>query len=127
MERSLIAAALAALALALAGCGAAAEPQPSGKVHGTVYVLNQDVLVDLAGGGFATITVGLQVESGTETAEAQTGVLREVLNTDLTGIDRRDLLDRERRESLKARLARDIRKHTDVQVDEVLLTDFTLH
>jgi flagellar basal body-associated protein FliL len=127
MERSLIAAALAALALALAGCGAATEPQPSGKVHGTVYVLNQDVLVDLAGGGFATITVGLQVESGTETAEAQTGVLREVLNTDLTGIDRRDLLDRERRESLKARLARDIRKHTDVQVDEVLLTDFTLH
>ncbi|WP_028068123.1 flagellar basal body-associated FliL family protein [Solirubrobacter soli] len=125
MGRSLIAA--AAAALVLAGCGAQAAPTTPSKVHGTVYVLNQDVLVDLAGGGYATITVGLQVDSGTETAESQTGVVREVLTNDLMGIDRRDLLDRERRDQLKLKLARDIRKHTDVKLDEVLLTDFTLH
>ena len=122
MARALILA-----ALLLAGCGAQAAPTAPSKVHGTVYVLNQDVLVDLAGGGYATITVGLQVEAGTDTAEAQTGIVREVLNNDLTGIDRRDLLDRARRGRLKAKLARDIRKRTDVELDGVLLTDFTLH
>jgi hypothetical protein len=125
MARSLIAAATAALLLA--GCGAEPVPTAPSKVHGTVYVLNQDVLVDLAGGGYATITVGLQVESGTETAEAQTGVVREVLTNDLMGIRRSDLLDRERRDVLKRKLARDIRRHTDVELDGVLLTDFTLH
>ena len=120
MVRSLIAG--AALALLMAGCGAqesATEP--------TVYVLSKDVLVDLAGGGYATLTVGLEVRHGTETAEAQTGRVREIVSNDLTGIDRRDLLDRERRDYLKLKLARDIRKHTDVELDGVLLTDFTLH
>ena len=50
----------------------AAKPKP--HVSGTVYVLNEPVVVDLAGGGYATVTVGLQVESGTETAEAQTAL-----------------------------------------------------
>ena len=125
MARSLIAAATAVLLLA--GCGAEPAPTVPSKVHGTVYVLNQDVLVDLAGGGYATITVGLQVDSGTDTAEAQTDVVREVLTNDLMGIRRSDLLDRERRDVLKRKLARDIRKHTDVELDGVLLTDFTLH
>lgn len=125
MGRALIAA--AAAALLLAGCGAQAAPTTRSKVHGTVYVLDQDVLVDLAGGGYATITVGLQVEAGTETAESQTGAVREVITNDLTGIDRRDLLDHERREGLKDKLTRDIRERTDVELDGVLLTDFTLH
>jgi hypothetical protein len=124
MGRALIA---AAVALALAGCGAQAAPTTPGKVRGTVYILSDDVLVDLAGGGYATITVGLRVQSGTDTAESQTGVIRDVLTNDLTGIDRRELLERERRDLLKLKLARDIRKHTDVELDEVLLTDFTLH
>lgn len=125
MGKSLIAAAVAALLVA--GCGAEPASTTSSKVHGTVYVLDKDVLVDLAGGGYATITVGLQVESGTDSAESQTGVVREVLTNDLMGIDRRDLLDRDRRDALKLELARDIRKHTDVKLDEVLLMDFTLH
>jgi len=112
-------AALAAAAL-LAGCGGS-------EVHGaSVYVLSDDVLVDLAGGGYATVTVGLEVESGTETAEAQTGVVREIVTNDLTGIDRIDLLDSERRDALKRKLARDIRKHTDIELDAVLLTDLTM-
>jgi hypothetical protein len=112
----------AAAALLMAGCGAT-SPQ---KARGTVYVLDKDVLVDLAGGGYATLTVGLDVRNGTDTAEAQTDVVREIVSNDLTGIERDDLLDRERRALLKVRLARDIRKHTDIELDGVLLTDFTL-
>jgi flagellar protein FliL len=102
----------------------AAKPKP--HVDGAVYVLDEPVLVDLAGGGYATVTVGLQVESGTDTAEAQTAVVRDVVTTDLTGVERADLLDRTRRNFLKLKLARDIRKRTDIELDGVLLTDLTL-
>jgi hypothetical protein len=117
---------LASAALLLAGSGGArstARPQ----THSTVYVLDDDVVVDLAGGGYASITIGLEVESGTDTAEAQTATIREVVSNDLTGIERDDLLLGERRESLKVKLARDIRRRTDIRLDGVLLTDFTLH
>jgi hypothetical protein len=116
----------AAAALLVTGCGAQERATTPGKAHGTVYVLNKDVLVDLAGGGYATITVGLDVRNGTDAAEGQTDVVREIVSNDLTGIDRDDLLDRERREFLKLKLARDIRTHTDIDLDGVLLTDFTL-
>jgi hypothetical protein len=116
----------AAAALLVTGCGAQERATTPGKAHGTVYVLNKDVLVDLAGGGYAMITVGLDVRNGTDAAEGQTDVVREIVSNDLTGIDPDDLLDRERREFLKLKLARDIRTHTDIDLDGVLLTDFTL-
>jgi hypothetical protein len=119
VARPLIAA--LAAAVLLAGCGGSAAREPS------VYVLHDDVVVDLAGGGYATVTVGLQVQSGTDTAESQTGVVREIVTNDLTGIDRADLLDHERRDFLKLKLARDIRSHTDIELDAVLLTDLTMH
>jgi hypothetical protein len=111
---------LAAVALVLAGCGAQ-KPQDA------VYILSDDVIVDLAGGGYASITLGLDVANGTDTAEAQTATVREVVSNDLTGIARADLLVGARRERLKRRLARDIRARTDIQLERVLLTDFTLH
>ena len=101
----------------------AAKPAP--KVHSDIYVLSEPVLVDLAGGGYATLTVGLEVQ-GLDVAEAQSGIMREIVNKDLTNIDRTMLLDSERREVLKARVARDIREHTDIKLDGVLLTDFTI-
>jgi hypothetical protein len=109
-----------AAALALCGCGATDEGP-------TVYVLSKDVIVDLAGGGYATVTVGLEVQHGVDTAEAQTGLVREIVSNDLTGIDRESLRDRERRAALKVKLARDIRARTDISLDGVLLTDLTLH
>ena len=117
---------VAAAALLLAGCGGARASAPP-KTHGAVYVLDDDVIVDLAGGGYASVTIGLEVESGTDTAEAQTAIVREVVSNDLTGIERDDLLVSERRESLKGKLTRDIRRRTDIRLDDVLLTDFTLH
>jgi flagellar FliL protein len=96
------------------------------KVDSDVYVLSEPILVDLAGGGYATLTVGLELEGGLETAEAQTNIVRDIVTKDLTNIDRAELLVRERREILKRRVERDIRKHTDIRLDGVLLTDFTL-
>ncbi len=102
----------------------AAKPAP--KVDSDIYVLSEPILVDLAGGGYATLTVGLELEGGLETAEAQTNTVRDIVTKDLTNIDRAELLVRERREVLKRRVERDIRKHTDIKLDGVLLTDFTL-
>jgi hypothetical protein len=115
----------AAAALLLAGCGG--QTSSHAKQPGTVYILNHDVIVDLAGGGYASITLGLEVEAGTDTAEEQTPIVREVVSNDLTGIRRDDLLIAERRDAVKAKLARDIRRRTDIQLDRVLLVDFTLH
>jgi hypothetical protein len=103
------------------------KAKPASNVHSDIYVLHHPVLVDLAGGGYATVTVGLEVHGGVETADAQSGIVREIVTNDLTNIDRADLLVRERRQLLKLKLARDIRKRTDVSLDGVLLTDFTLH
>jgi hypothetical protein len=110
----------ALVALALAGCGASQTGGPS------VYVLDDDVIADLAGGGYVTVTVGLELNSGPDTAEAQSGVVREVVTNDLTGIGRDDLLSSERRDVLKLKLAHDIRKRTDIDLDAVLLTDLTM-
>jgi hypothetical protein len=85
------------------------------------------VIADLAGGGYAAVTIGLQLQPGADTAEAQSAIVREVVSNDLTGIDRADLLVKARRASLKAKLARDIRRRTGIRLDAVLLTDFTLH
>jgi hypothetical protein len=114
-----------AAAVLLAGCGA--DRAPAAKVDSTVVVLDDDVIVDLGGGGYATITVGLEVRNGTDAAEAQAGLVREIVTNDLTGLDRATLLDRDRRELLKRKLARDIRKRTDIVLDTVLLTDLTVN
>jgi flagellar basal body-associated protein FliL len=135
---SKLAAALAVVALLGGGVYefALAEPQraaahptpaatPKPKVTGTIVVAKQ-VVVDLSGGRFATVTVGLEVPAKWEQAFAESGVVRDVVTRDLTSLEPDDLLVRERRDQLKLRLARDIRSQTDVQVGRVLLTDFTI-
>jgi hypothetical protein len=86
----------------------------------------KQVVVDLAGGRYATVTVGVEVPPKWEQGFAESGVVRDVVTRDLTNLEPADLLVRERRDRLKLRLARDIRAQTDVQVGRVLLTDFTV-
>jgi flagellar basal body-associated protein FliL len=104
---------------------AAARPTPKHNVTGTIVMAKQ-VVVDLAGGRYATVTVGVEVPPKWEQAFAESGVVRDVVARDLTNLEPADLLVRERRDQLKLRLARDIRAQTDVQVGRVLLTDFTI-
>ncbi len=117
----------------------AAEPKP--KVEGTVYVLGKEFLVNLADGRFAKLTVALVLDPEDESAAggeggstppegfgtmAQEAVVRDVITDDLTDAKDRELVDRDGREALKKQILKDLKKHTDVKVDEILFTDVTV-
>lgn len=120
---------------------ATAEPKP--KVEGTVYVLGKEFLVNLADGRFAKLTVALVLDPEDESAApaggeggstppegfgtmAQEAVVRDVITDDLTDAKDRELVDRDGREALKKQILKDLKKHTDVKVDEILFTDVTV-
>jgi flagellar FliL protein len=134
--------------LALVGAGGAyktvlAKPKekaPEPKVHGEIYVLPKEFLVNLAGGRFAKLQVALVVEHlpvaagghgapappegyGTEPQEA---VVRDIITNELTDASDRELIDRHGRERIKKRILGSIKKHTDVHVEEVLFPDVTV-
>jgi flagellar FliL protein len=119
---------------------AAAKP----KVDGTVYILGKEFLVNLADGRFAKLTVALVLaHDDTSTAAAgghegapkppegfgamsQEAVVRDVITDDLTDAKDSSLIDREGREKLKKQILKDLKKKTDVKVDDILFTDVTV-
>jgi flagellar basal body-associated protein FliL len=140
------------VAVLLAGVGGAyktvlAKPkakEPEPKVHGSVYVLGKEFLVNLHDGRFAKLTVALvlahddtsTVAAGGHGAApkppegygtmAQEAVIRAVVTDDLTDVKARDVIDREGREHLQDRILKDIRKKSDVKVEHVLFPDVTV-
>ena len=113
------------------------------KVEGTVYVLGKEFLVNLADGRFAKLTVALVLDPKDESAAAgeghaagkppegfgammQEAVVRDVITDDLTDSKDAELIDRAGRARVKARILKDLRKRTDVKVDDVLFTDVTV-
>ncbi|HEY6890649.1 MAG TPA: flagellar basal body-associated FliL family protein [Solirubrobacter sp.] len=125
IKRLVLAAAVAAL---LVGAYKLTLGKPAPAVaHERVAVMKHQVIVDLAGGRYAAVTLGLEVPESSDEEIAESAVVQDVVTRDLTNLDPADLLVRERRERLKVRLARDIRAQTDVPVARVLLTDFTIH
>jgi flagellar protein FliL len=115
---------------------AAAEP----KVHGEIYVLPKEFLVNLADGRFAKVSVALVVEHiavaagghgaptppegyGTEPQEA---VVRDLITDTLTDSADHDLIQREGREKIKKKILVAIKKNTDVHVVDVLFPDVTV-
>lgn len=124
--------------LVLAG-GEEARAKP--KVQGEVYVLPKEFLVNLSDGHFAKVGVGLVFEDGfTATPEAeghggravppegfgpltQEPLVRDIVTDVLTDSGARDLRARQGREQLKARIARRLKRSTDVEVHDVLFTD----
>jgi flagellar FliL protein len=117
-----------------------AEKAPEPKVHGEVYVLPKEFLVNLADGRYAKVQVALVVEPheaagghgeeatppegyGTEPQEA---VVRDIVTDQLTDSADADLIEREGREALKKRIKKEILAHTDVHVEEVLFPDVTV-
>ena len=119
---------------------AAAKP----KVDGTVYILGKEFLVNLADGRFAKLTVALVLaHDDTSTAAAggheaaakppegfgamtQEAVVRDVITDDLTDIKDNDLISRDGRIKGKEEILKDLKKHTDVKVEDVLFTDVTV-
>jgi flagellar FliL protein len=117
-----------------------AEKLPEPKVHGEIYILPKEFLVNLAGGRFAKLQVALVVEHLPHAAgghgapvppegygnEPQEAVVRDIITDELTDASDQDLIDRHGREKIKERILKSIKKHTDVHVEEVLFPDVTV-
>jgi flagellar basal body-associated protein FliL len=114
-------------------------PAPKPKVDGTVYVLPKEFLINLSGGRFAKLSVGLVLDHSQPTADTsgheatkppegfgtlpQEAVIRDLVTDTLTDGSADSLVSEHGRERLKSKLLVSIKKKTDVKVDEVLFTD----
>jgi flagellar basal body-associated protein FliL len=116
------------------------EKAPEPKVHGTVYVLPKEFLVNLADGRFAKLQVALVLEEVAAAAgghgaavppegygsEPQEAIVRDVITDELTNASDHELIQREGRDKIKKKILVSIKKHTDVHVEEVLFPDVTV-
>jgi flagellar FliL protein len=119
------------------------EKAPEPKVHGEVYVLPKEFLVNLADGRYAKVSVALIVEPaagggghggghGAPTppdgygAEPQEAVVRDLITDVLTNASDHELIQGEGREKIKKKILKSIKEHTDVHVEEVLFPDVTV-
>jgi flagellar protein FliL len=113
-------------------------PAPKPKVDGQVYVLPKEFLINLSGGRFAKLSVGLVLDHSQPTASAdkeaakppegfgtlpQEAVIRDLVTNRLTDDTTDSLVTEKGREKLKKQLLLSIKKKTDVKVEEVLFTD----
>jgi flagellar FliL protein len=122
-----------------------AEAKPKPKVHGTVYMLQKEFLVNLHEGRFAKLQVGLILaHDDVSTAPAggghgaapappegygpmaQEGVVRDVITDVLTDAEDAELIESKGRHHLKEEILKDIKKHTDVKVEHVIFSDITV-
>lgn len=119
------------------------EKAPEPKVHGEVYVLPKEFLVNLADGRFAKLQVALVVEPAAGGgghggghgapappegygAEPQEAIVRDLITNELTNASDHQLIQREGRERIKNQILKSIKEHTDVHVEEVLFPDVTV-
>lgn len=118
-----------------------APKAPEPKVHGEVYVLGKDFLVNLRGGRYAKLGVALIIEHGTAVPPAgdshgappeppegygtlpQEAIVRDIVTDVLTDSDAGDLTSRSGRHEVKERIVKTIKKSTDVHIEDVLFTD----
>jgi flagellar basal body-associated protein FliL len=124
---------------------AEAEKKPEPKVHGTVYMLQKEFLVNLADGRFAKLQVGLVLSPEDHSTEAaggghgaaatppegygamlQEGVVRDVVTDTLTDATDKELIEKKGREHLKEDILKGIKKHTDVKAEHVIFSDVTV-
>lgn len=124
---------------ALAKPAAAEKP----KVHGSVYVLGKEFLVNLSEGRFAKLTVALVLNDEDKSTEAsghgagaavpegfgpmgQEAIVRAEITDVLTDARDRDLIKADGRRRLQQVILKRISEHTDVKAESVLFTDVTV-
>ena len=120
---------------------APAKPKPN--VHGTVYMLQKEFLINLADGRFAKMQIGLVLaEDDTSTVAAghgetasppegygamgQEGIVRDLITGVLTDAKDKDLIGEDGREELKKEILKVLKRKTDVKVEEILFSDLTV-
>ena len=108
------------------------------KVHGQVYVLPKEFVLNLAEGRFVKLGVGLvlshdeKLEAGGHGAPTppegygplpQEALVRDVVTDTLTDRPADALIRRNGRHEIKEKLLKALHKKTDVHVEDVLFTD----
>ena len=106
------------------------------KVHGQVYVLPKEFLLNLQGNHFVKLNVGLVLADGSVPAKAegapppdgfgllpQEAVVRDVITDTITDTRPDQLVSRKGRNALKTKILKGLRARTDVKVNDVLFTD----
>jgi flagellar FliL protein len=114
------------------------------KIHGVVYVLPKEFIVNLDDGHFAKFNVALVLDHSQPTAPAagghgapveppegygtleQEAVIRDIVTDEVSGAESDDLVKRKKRKKLKKHIYKEVKSHTDVKVHEVLLTDIAV-
>jgi flagellar basal body-associated protein FliL len=110
-----------------------AKAAPKPRVEGALLTLAPEFVVNLDGGHYGKVTVALELDKADMPAAAEgsdtppkleeDAAVRAVVTDDLTGLTRDDMISRERRHRLLERMLKDLRKKTDVKVQEVMFTD----
>ena len=111
------------------------------KVHGDVYVLPKEFVLNLDDGRYARLGVGLVLEHGALAEAAggghgaapkppdgygvlpQEALVRDIVTDMLTAADPDALTDRAGRKKLKKKILETIHQKTDVHAEQVLFTD----
>ncbi|HEX8085805.1 MAG TPA: flagellar basal body-associated FliL family protein [Solirubrobacteraceae bacterium] len=119
-----------------------AEKPP--KIHGDVYVLGKDFLVNLADGHYAKLGIAIVVDHGAAAPAGggghsappkppegygplpQEAAVRDIVTDTLTDVKDDELTEREGREELKERILKRVKQATDVPIHEVLFTDVSV-
>jgi flagellar FliL protein len=116
----------------------APEKKPEPKVHGEIYILPKEFLVNLDDDRYAKLTVALVLKHGEPVAAAeghgaappegwgtlpQEAVIRGLVTDTLTGAKASKLVDPAGRDKLKEKLLVKFKKYSDVHVEDVLFTD----
>ena len=115
------------------------------KIHGDVYVLGKDFLVNLADGHYAKLGIAIVVDHGAAVPAAggghgaaapkppegygplpQEAAVRDIVTDTLTDVEEDELTDRHGREELKERILKRVKQATDVPIHEVLFTDVSV-
>jgi flagellar FliL protein len=118
---------------------------PKVKVAGTIYVLPQDFLINLADGQFAKLAVALvlapgQSDGASATAATAAGssagetigtlpeeaLVRAIVTNELTNDTSTELLGDSSRTQIEHEILTQIAKQTDVKVSQVLFPDVTV-
>ena len=120
-------------------------PPAKKKIHGDVYVLGKDFLVNLSDGHYAKLGVAIVVDHGaTMPPEAgghgaaapkppegygpmpQEAAVRDIVTDVLTDIEDGELTNGRGRHELKERILKRVKQGTDVPIHEVLFTDVSV-
>lgn len=115
-----------------------AEKKPKEKVHGQVYVLPKEFLLNTADNRYAKLWVALvlphdEAIGGAHAAEVeppegfgplpQEAIVRSLVTDVIGAADGDELVKAEGREKLQKKLLKTIKKRTDVHAEDVFLTD----